>query len=181
MAKSEKHWIMTVSHINTKQLSDKEYKDKQPDQKPIKQWRTKYDYANLKQEFFKSDINNIKSFLNSLWIGEKINEKYTKWWTKEKQEYKKKIAQKTIEKSIERESTKLSQQIDIDKLIDMKHRFFDTIDMAIDQMQDQERVNMKDVIAWLNAIKTELWETTSINQNKNETEITWMNVKFTWV
>ena len=182
MAKSEKRWIMTVSHINTKQLSDKEYKDKQPDKQPIKQKkRQRYDYPALKQEFFNSDIAEIKSFLDSKWIGEKINETKTKWWTKEKQEYKKKIAQRTIEKTIERESTKLSQKIDVDKLIRMKHDFFDTIDMAIEQMQSADKVNMKDLIAWLNAIKTELGETTSINQNKNETEITWMNINFTWV
>ena len=60
---------------------------------------------------------------------------------------KEKTAQKTIEKIIERESTKLSQQIDVDKLIRMKHEFFDTIDMAIDQMQNSDKVNMKDLIA----------------------------------
>ena len=94
---------------------------------------------------------------------------------------KEKTAQKTIEKMVEKESTKLSQQIDVDKLIRMKHEFFDTIDMAIDQMQNSDKVNMKDLIAWLNAIKTELWETTQINQNKNETEITGMNIKITGV
>ena len=94
---------------------------------------------------------------------------------------KEKTAQKTIEKIIEKESTKLSQKIDVDKLIRMKNAFFDTIDMAIEQMQSSDKVNMKDLIAWLNAIKTELWETTQINQNKNETEITGMNVKITGV
>ena len=94
---------------------------------------------------------------------------------------KEKTAQRTIEKIIEKESTKLSQKIDVDKLIRMKHEFFDTIDMAIDQMQNSDKVNMKDLIAWLNAIKTELWETTQINQNKNDTEITGMNIKITGV
>ncbi len=146
-----------------------------------KKQRFLYDYPALKLEFLKSEFDEVDSFLAHKWLTKKINRKDTKWWTKDKKAMKEKTAQKTLEKMIERESTKLSQQIDVDKLIRMKHEFFDTIDMAIDQMQNADKVNMKDLIAWLNAIKTELWETTQINQNKNETEITWMNINFTWV
>lgn len=145
-------------------------------------WKQKYDYASLKQEFLKSDYLEVKSFLSDKWVAYNTRRREnTKWWTKDKKAMKEKTAQKTIEKIIEKESTKLSQQIDVDKLIRMKHEFFDTIDMAIDQLQNSDKVNMKDLILWLNAIKTELWETTQINQNKNETEITGMNVKITGV
>lgn len=145
-------------------------------------WKQKYDYASLKQEFLKSDYLEVKAFITAKWLSyNSERNKRTRWWTKEKKAMKEKTAQKTIEKIIEKESTKLSQKIDVDKLIRMKHDFFDTIDMAIDQMQNSDKVNMKDLIAWLNAIKTELWETTQINQNKNETEITGMNIKITGV
>lgn len=142
----------------------------------------KYDFASLKLEFMKSDFDEVKAFFTDkglIFNSDMVRK--TKGRSKEKKENKKKIAQRTIEKTIERESTKLSQQIDVNKLIRMKNEFFDTIDMAIDQLQNSDKVNMKDLILWLNAIKTELGETTSINQNKNETEITWMNIKFTWV
>jgi len=54
---------MTVSHININQISDKEYKEKQPDKQPIKNRKSKYDYAVLKQEFMQSDIDDTREFI----------------------------------------------------------------------------------------------------------------------
>lgn len=145
-------------------------------------WKQKYDYPSLKQEFMKSDYLEVKQFITDKWIAYNQETRVrTKWWTKEKKAMKEKLAQRTIEKTIERESTKLSQQIDVDKLIRMKNDFINTIDLEIQKLQASNKINMRDVVTWLNAIKTELGETTSINQNKNETEITWMNITFTWV
>lgn len=130
--------------------------------------RFKYDYAKLKAEFMQSDIDNIKSFLNSKWIGNKINETKTTWWTEEKQQYKQRLAQRAIEKTLEKQATQLSAKIPIERLIRMKSDFFDLIDQAIDWMQQKDNVDIEKVIKWLNAIKTELWEPTTVAKNENE-------------
>lgn len=172
MAKSEKHWIMTVSHININQISDKEYKEKQPDKQPIKQWKYKYDYAALKQEFMQSEIEDTREFIRQRLGKDTAKNKQlatkTKWWTKEKQRYKQKLAEKAIAKSLEKQANQLSAKIPLDRLVRMKSDFFDLIDQAIDTMMSQKNVEIDKVIKWLNAIKTELWEPTTVAKNENE-------------
>lgn len=130
--------------------------------------KQKYDYASLKAEFMQSEFDNIKSFLDSKWIGNKINEMKTKGRTDEKKKYKQRLAQRAIEKSIEKQATQLSAKIPIERLIRMKTDFFDLIDQAIDWMQQKDNVDIEKVIKWLNAIKTELWEPTTVAKNENE-------------
>lgn len=166
----EKHWIMTIDRINIKQLSEKEYKEKQPDKQPIKNRKSKYDRPALKQEFIQSDIDEVKVFIESK-FGGKWNwtiDRNTRWWTKEKQRYKQKLAEKAIAKSLEKQASQLSAKIPLDRLVRMKSDFFDLIDQAIDTMMSQENVEIDKVIKWLNAIKTELWEPTSVSKNENE-------------
>lgn len=132
--------------------------------------KQKYDYATLKAEFMKSDCDEVQVFLR--WkFGEKLAKSSMKnrceWWTKEKQAMKQRIAQRAIEKSIEKQATQLSAQIPLDRLIRMKTDFFDLIDQAIDWMLQKENVDIDKVIKWLNAIKTELWEPTSVSKNEN--------------
>lgn len=169
--KTEKKWIMTVSHINTKQLSEKEYKEKQPDKQPIKNRKSKYDRPALKQEFMQSDVDEVQAFLR--WkFGEKLAtssmKNNCKWRVKEKQRYKQKLAEKAIAKSLEKQANQLSAKIPLDRLVRMKSDFFDLIDQAIDTMMSQENVEIDKVIKWLNAIKTELWEPTTVAKNENE-------------
>ena len=94
--------------------------------------------------------------------------KRTKGRTKEKKEYKQRLAQRANEKSIEKQATQLSAKIPIERLIRMKTDFFDLIDQAIDWMQQKDNVDIEKVIKWLNAIKTELWEPTTVAKNENE-------------
>lgn len=179
--KVEKHWIMTVARINTSQLNEDQWDDSIAKQPIEKKWRKRYDYPALKLEFFQSEFDEVDSFMNHKGLTTKINRKDTKGWTQDKKKFKQKIVEKALEKTLKNKAKELSAKIDVDKLIRMKNEFFDTIDLAISQMKESERINMQDVIKWLNAIKTELGETTQINQNKNETEITWVNIKITWV
>lgn len=130
--------------------------------------KQKYDYASLKAEFMQSEFDNIKSFLDSKWIGNKINEMKTKGRTDEKKKYKQRLAQRAIEKTLEKQATQLSAKIPIERLIRMKTDFFDLIDQAIDWMQQKDNVDIEKVIKWLNAIKTELWEPTTVAKNENE-------------
>ena len=132
--------------------------------------KQKYDYASLKAEFMKSDIDEVQVFLR--WkFGDKIAKSSMKnqceWWTKEKKAMKQKITEKAIEKTIQKQAEELSAKIPMDRLIRMKTDFFDLIEAAIQWMQWKDNVDIDKVIKWLNAIKTELWEPTSVNKNDN--------------
>lgn len=131
--------------------------------------KQKYDYASLKAEFMQSDCFEVKWFLQakSMPYNREMRER-TKWWWKEKKENNQIITQRAIEKSIEKQATQLSAKIPIERLIRMKTDFFDLIDQAIDWMQQKDNVDIEKVIKWLNAIKTELWEPTTVAKNENE-------------
>lgn len=131
--------------------------------------KQKKDYASLKQEFMQSDIPEVKWFLLSKSIPyDRYAREWTKWWTKEKKAMKQKIIQKAIEKRAEKEAAELSAKIPLERLYRMKWDFFDLIDQAIDWMQQKDNVDIEKVIKWLNAIKTELWEPTTVNKNEND-------------
>ncbi len=134
--------------------------------------RFKYDYASLKAEFMQSEIEDVRNFIKQrLNQDTTINKQLaikTKWWTNEKKQYKQKLAQRAIEKTLEKQATQLSAKIPIERLIRMKTDFFDLIDQAIDWMQQKDNVDIEKVIKWLNAIKTELWEPTTVAKNENE-------------
>lgn len=131
--------------------------------------KQKYDYASLKAEFMQSDCFEVKQFITDKWIAyNQETRERTKGRTKEKKEYKQRLAQRTIEKTLEKQATQLSAKIPIERLIRMKTDFFDLIDQAIDWMQQKDNVDIEKVIKWLNAIKTELWEPTTVAKNENE-------------
>lgn len=134
--------------------------------------KQKYDYASLKAEFMQSEIEDVRNFIKQrLNQDTAINKQLatkTKWWTEEKKQYKQKLAQRAIEKTLEKQATQLSAKIPIERLIRMKTDFFDLIDQAIDWMQQKDNVDIEKVIKWLNAIKTELWEPTTVAKNENE-------------
>lgn len=134
--------------------------------------KQKYDYASLKAEFMQSEIEDVTNFIKQrLWKDTAKNSQLatkTKWWTDEKKQYKQRLAQRAIEKTLEKQATQLSAKIPIERLIRMKTDFFDLIDQAIDWMQQKDNVDIEKVIKWLNAIKTELWEPTTVAKNENE-------------
>ena len=134
--------------------------------------KQKYDYASLKAEFMQSEIEDVRNFIKQrLNQDTAINKQLaikTKWWTEEKKQYKQRLAQRAIEKTLEKQATQLSAKIPIERLIRMKTDFFDLIDQAIDWMQQKDNVDIEKVIKWLNAIKTELWEPTTVAKNENE-------------
>jgi hypothetical protein len=119
-----------------------------------------------------SEIEDVTNFIKQrLWKDTAKNSQLatkTKWWTEEKKQYKQRLAQRAIEKTLEKQATQLSAKIPIERLIRMKTDFFDLIDQAIDWMQQKDNVDIEKVIKWLNAIKTELWEPTTVAKNENE-------------
>lgn len=134
--------------------------------------KQKYDYASLKAEFMQSEIEDVRNFIKQrLNQDTAINKQLatkTKGRTEDKKQYKQRLAQRAIEKTLEKQATQLSAKIPIERLIRMKTDFFDLIDQAIDWMQQKDNVDIEKVIKWLNAIKTELWEPTTVAKNENE-------------
>ena len=74
--------------------------------------RTKYDLVKLKQDFFSSEYSDVKSFLRSLWIAEKINTMKTKGRNKEKREHREKVLAKAMNKAITKQANELEIPMD---------------------------------------------------------------------
>lgn len=136
--------------------------------------KQKRDYSALKLEFFKSDIDEIKVFIETKYGQWKRNwtiNKNTRWWSKEKQEYKAKIVEKAIERNAEKQAKEL--EIPIETLLKAK-KF--AIWKIIEMMTKQE-LSMSDIAKWLEKIKTELWEPEHIgaNYNMNANKKEWLS------
>ena len=69
--------------------------------------KQKYDWAKLKLEFFQSDYDDVKSFLNTKWMLWKVSSRWTNWWAKEKQEFKQKILDRALENNIKKQAKDL--------------------------------------------------------------------------
>ena len=145
-------------------------------------WVQKYDLVKLKKDFFASDYTDVKSFLASLWIAQKINTIKTKWWSKEKKELKEKAAEKALRKA----ETKLAEKLEpssefllwnISKAIELSAR-------KLEQMEENDKINVKDLntIRWMNRIQnwqptTYVKEESDVNQN---IRIEWIHIVMWW-
>ena len=125
----------------------------------------KYDWAELKLEYFQSDIDDVSSFLiqkgfKSLWGKYGVK---TKWRNKEKQAYKQKIIEKALKKSAEKKAKEL--EVPIEALQLWKKNAL--VGIMNDLTKNSEKMSMSDKVKWLNALKTELWEPTTVSKNEN--------------
>ena len=125
----------------------------------------KYDWAELKLEYFQSDIDDVSSFLiqkgfKSLWGKYGVK---TKWRNKEKQAYKQKIIEKALKKSAEKKANEL--EVPIEALQLWKKNAL--VGIMNDLTKNSEKMSMSDKVKWLNALKTELWEPTTVSKNEN--------------
>lgn len=125
----------------------------------------KYNWSELKLKYFQSERDDVTGFFQenlgiklTWWIREKI-----KWWSKEKQEYKEKIVEKALKKTLEKKAREL--EIPIEVLQKWKKNAL--IHIMNDLTKNGARMKMRDRVAGLNALKTELWEPTSVNKNEN--------------
>lgn len=139
-------------------------------------WVQKYDLVKLKKDFFASEYTDVKSFLGSLGIAQKINTIKTKWWSKEKRELKEKAAVKALKKA----ETKLAQKLEpssefllwnISKAIELSAR-------KLEQMEENDKINVKDLstIRWMNRIQN--WQpTTYVKEDQDINQ----NVRIEWI
>ena len=133
--------------------------------------KQKYDWPALKLEFFQSDIDEAKVFIEGK-IGP-LNwnlKKQIAWWQKEKQAYKDKILQKALERQAAKEAKSL--ELSVWTLMKAKKMAL----TKIIKMMAEEDLDMSDMDKGLKNIKTELWEPTNIwsNYNFNKNKDDWV-------
>lgn len=119
----------------------------------------------LKLEFFQSDIDEVKSFLNDKKVAyNSFSRKYTKGWYSEKQQYKNKILEKALEKKANEEAKNL--EIPIDQLKQAKKAVIWLLMKKLQKnLEDKNaEVNVSEQERILKIIKTELGEPTNISK-----------------
>lgn len=144
--------------------------------------QTKYDYTALKLEYFKSEIDEIKSFRidKGLTYSSRTRE-MTKGRGQEKQKRKDAIIQKALEKEKNRIANKL--EIDPEDLFKTKKQAYELMKVKLNQYtkkinqakEDGEEenvpINMKDLEKIRKVAKVELWEPTVVAKNEWTTEL----------
>ena len=127
--------------------------------------KAKYDRADLKLKYFQSEIDDVTSFLSQVWvktISWSYNKK-VKWWSKEKQEYKQKILERALKENLKKQAKEL--EIDVETLMKWKKNAL--VGIMNDLTKNSEKLSMSDRVKGLNALKTELWEPTTVSKNEN--------------
>lgn len=127
--------------------------------------KRKYDWSELKLQYFASEIDDVSSFLIQMWFKSlwwKYWEK-TKWWAKEKEAWKQKIIEKALKKNLEKKAKSL--EIPVEVLQKWKKNALIWIMNQLTKHSDT--MNMRDRVTGLNALKTELWEPTTVSKNEN--------------
>ena len=127
--------------------------------------KRKYDWAELKLQYFQSDIDDVSEFiLQSIWKSSwGRNNTKVKWWRQEKEAYKQKIIEKALKRNLEKKAKSL--EIPVEVLQKWKKNAL--IWIMNDLTKNAEKMSMRDRVVWLNALKTELWEPTTVSKNEN--------------
>ena len=130
--------------------------------------KTKYNFDELKQEYFESPIQEVKSFFEHKY--NKYN-RHIAWntagWTKEKAEYQKEQinkAKEQYEKERQEKWIKVLRNVDTARMAWLQHLWEKLIKKdKIDWLQ------VREIIDVLKHMRLELWETTE-NVNQTNTE-----------
>lgn len=141
--------------------------------------KAKHDYNALKMEFFQSDIDEVKVFIESKfgqWKRSWNFNKNTRWWTKEKQEYKDKILAKALEKNIAKQAKEI--EIPMEQLSIAKKN---AVVKVIQAMMNKD-LDMTDLERTIKILRTEMWLPTTYNKNDNTNteKIEWIHIIMWW-
>ena len=131
----------------------------------------KYDWPALKLEYFQSDIEEAKVFIEGRLSGFNGNmKKQIVWRTKEKKARKEKMIQRALDEQAKKEAKSL--EIPVGTLMKAKKMAL----IKIIQMMSKWDLDMSDMDKGLKNIKTELWEPTNIwsNYNFNKNKDDWV-------
>lgn len=142
--------------------------------------QTKYDYNALKLEYFKSEIDEIKSFRldKGLTYSSRTRE-MTKWRWQEKQKRKNSI----IEKALENEKNKIAKELKlpVEDLFKTKKQAIELMKYKLNQYAKKVNeskdswedvlINMKDLEKIRKVAKVELGEPTIVTKNEWKTTL----------
>ena len=127
--------------------------------------KRKYDWSELKLQYFQSDIDDVSAFILqviwkpiSWWNNVKV-----KWWRQEKEAWKQKVIEKALKRNLEKKAKSL--EIPVEVLQKWKKNALIWIMNQLTKHSDT--MNMRDRVTGLNALKTELWEPTTVSKNEN--------------
>lgn len=130
----------------------------------------KYDWPALKLEYFQSDFDEVKGFVEAKWMTNDANvRKRTSGRWKEKRARKEKMVQRALDEQARKEAKSL--EIPVGTLMKAKKMALTKI---IKMMAEQD-LDMQDIERGLKNIKTELGEPTNIwsNYNFNKNKDDW--------
>lgn len=141
--------------------------------------KQKHDYNALKLEFFQSDIDEVKVFIEhkyGKWKRSWSRAKQTTGWSKEKQEYKNKILEKALMDNANKQAKWL--EIPMEQLSIAKKN---AVIKVIKQMMDKD-LDLVDLERTIKIIRTEMWlpTTYSKNENMNTEKIEWIHIVMWW-
>jgi len=131
----------------------------------------KYDWPALKLEYFQSDIEEVKGFIEAKWMTHDANvRKRTNGRWKEKRARKEKMIQRALDEQAKKEAKSL--EIPVGTLMKAKKMAL----IKIIQMMSKWDLDMSDMDKGLKNIKTELGEPTNIwsNYNFNKNKDDWV-------
>lgn len=140
--------------------------------------KAKHNYPAIKMEFFQSDIDEVKVFIEGKygkWRRSWTWAKQTTGWAKEKQQYKEKILAKALEKNALKQANEL--EVPVDTLKKAKKK---AIIKIINYLNKE--LNPSDMEKVVKMIKTELGEPTtySKNENLNMEKFEWIHIIWKW-
>jgi hypothetical protein len=139
----------------------------------------KYDYNALKLEYFTSDIDNVRAFMEQK-LGKKtlsgsLNKKVN-GRPKEKAEYRQKILDKALEANAKKQAEQL--EMPVETLKKAKYAAVAKVMKLLEKPKDgakEVKLSVADMERVLKIIKTELGEPTTISKNENLNKGTVLN------
>ena len=135
--------------------------------------KQKYDRPNLKLEFLKSDIDEVKGFFKEKYkVWNAQISKMTTGWSKEKIEYKNKIVEKALLKNAEKAANSL--ELPMEQLTIAKKN---AVVKVIQKMMGND-LDMADMERAIKILRTEMWLPNSYakNENTNIDRIEWIHI-----
>ena len=135
--------------------------------------KQKYDRPNLKLEFLKSDIDEVKGFFKEKYkVWNAQISKMTTGWSKEKIEYKNKIVEKALLKNAEKTANSL--ELPMEQLTIAKKN---AVVKVIQKMMGND-LDMADMERAIKILRTEMWlpNTYTKNENTNIDKIEWIHI-----
>lgn len=144
--------------------------------------KRKYNYQQLKTEFFDSKFDEVKSFITDKWLTYNSERaRRTKWWAKEKEE----LGNMVVEEALLLNAHKQAEQLEI-PMETLKKAKNAAVGRVLEMLskpkkgQKKVKLSLSDIEKVLRILKTELWEPITINKNENTNTEKIEGVRIIW-